>query len=327
MSAARRQVVAGLVALPISVLPFLAYGTWTPEGRLLADKIEVRLSPPHLPDMTAVERQEARHAAPEYEGYVMPLVYHGIGSSGSDEGGFVVSPERFAEHLAVLKAAGMEFVTAEQVADAFAGGDPLPPQAVLVTFDDGRTDAVLWATPLLEEAYAVATMFVITGATEDAGTYYASWGQLDSDVWDLQAHTHALHRMQETGDGSLPALTSRAEGESRREWRDRVEADLDRADAELKDRTGEAPVAFAYPFGAWGAERANDPQMAEMLEAALVSRYRIGFTQDEQSAMTLAGPEVPPLRLRRLQVGDWDGMELLRQIRLATARTRVEGAR
>src|SRR5690606_757872 len=104
MRATTRQLLIGLLAIPVSLLPFLAYGAWTPEGRLLADKIEVRFSPPSLPELDADEAAALRDAAPSYEGHVMPLVYHGVGSGTAAEGDLAISPERFAEQLAALKA-------------------------------------------------------------------------------------------------------------------------------------------------------------------------------------------------------------------------------
>ena len=105
----------GLLALPLSALPFVAYGEWTPQGRHLVDRVRIAVAPPSVPDLEPAERAEVRELAPHYEGYVMPLVYHGVGSDSDGDGGFAVSPERFAEHLAVLRAAGMHFVTTQQL--------------------------------------------------------------------------------------------------------------------------------------------------------------------------------------------------------------------
>jgi peptidoglycan/xylan/chitin deacetylase (PgdA/CDA1 family) len=321
-----RQMVLGLLIVPLSVLPFVAYGSWTPEGRFLVDRISARLDPPGLPVLDAGERAHARALAPMYAGHVLPLVYHGIGSmgdgDGTGEGDFVVSPETFAEHLAVLRAAGMQFVTARDVATAFDGGPPLPDRAVMITFDDGRSDALLWATPLLEEAGAVATMFVISDRAESPGAYYASWDELDHpDVWDLESHTADLHEMVDVDGEELPTLTARLEGETLAEWRRRVRADLDRADARIAERTGRRPVAFAYPFGAWGGDRTNDPALAPLLRHELARRYELAFHQDDQDTVELSGPGSARLGWRRLEVGDWSGIELLRHISAAASRT------
>ena len=89
---ALRQYLVGLIALPLSLLPFLAYLTMTPEGRLVADKIRVALAPPALPTLSSSQQIVAATRAPKYQGRVMVLVYHGIGSA-SDGDGFVVFAE------------------------------------------------------------------------------------------------------------------------------------------------------------------------------------------------------------------------------------------
>lgn len=321
-----RQVVAGLVALPLSALPFVAYANLTPEGRLLRDRALVALRPPALPTLGPRAAAAAVAAAPRYRGHVMALAYHGIGSASDGDGGFVVSPGRFGEHLATLRAAGMRTVTAAQVASAFQRGRPLPTNAVMISFDDGRTDAMMFADPLLAEARMAATMFVITGAAEKPGIYYASWDKLEgyarSGRWDLQSHTATLHHDQKAkGGGELPALTSLSPGESLAAYRARVRADLASASAAIERHVGRPPVAFAYPFGAYGAERTNDPGIRKVLRAEVTRRYALAFHQDDQGTVPLAGSGDDRLGLRRLEVGDWSGLDLLRRIRQAAGRT------
>ncbi|HVE45966.1 MAG TPA: polysaccharide deacetylase family protein [Acidimicrobiales bacterium] len=322
-----RQVVSGLIAIPLSALPFVAYANLTPEGRLVRDRASVALRPPSLPELTKAELAAAISAAPKYQGPVMALAYHGIGSASDGDGGFVVSPERFAEHLAILRAAGMRAVTAAQVAAAFSGGRPLPAKAVMISFDDGRTDAMMFADPLLAEAGMVATMFVITGAAEKPGIYYASWEKLEgyarSGRWDLQSHTSGLHHEQETAAGSeLPALTSLSPGESLDEYRLRVRVDLRRASTAIEGHVGRRPVAFAYPFGAYGAERTNHPGIRKVLAEEVARRYHVAFHQDDQEKVPLVSSDDARLGLRRLEVGDWSGLQLLERIRKASGRTR-----
>ena len=327
--ASRRQLLLGLLVIPLSLLPFAAYASLTPEGRLLKDKAELALAPPELGSLDGALRAEVEDAIPEYRNAVMPLVYHGVGSSSSGEGDYAVSPERFGEQLAAMRAAGVHFVTPERVVEAFEGGRSLPPRAVLLTFDDGRTDAMMWATPLLEQAHAAATMFVITGAAESRAVYYADWDALkryDQGPWNLQSHTDSLHVEHEAEGGeSLPALTSTEPGESLAEYRARVKTDLDRADRQLRARTGRRPVAFAYPFGAYGAERTNDPAIRRILAEEVGRRYRLAFHQDDQATVPLATAESDRLGVRRLSVGDWSGQTLVRRIAAAARRTPLPG--
>ncbi|MEA2505799.1 MAG: hypothetical protein QOH48_417 [Actinomycetota bacterium] len=320
-----RQLIIGLVALPLSVLPFVAYATGTPEGRLVTERVTVALRPPTLPVLSSGQIAAARAAAPSYKNAVMLLAYHGIGSGSDAEGGFVISPARFGEQLATLKAAGMHAVTATQVATAFDGGKPLPPKAVMISFDDGRTDALLYADPMLAEAGMRATMFVITGAASNPGIYYASWPDLvkyaSSGRWDIESHTATLHHEQKVADGrSLPALTSLLPGETLQEYRMRVRTDLADASAAIKAHVGTSPVAFAYPFGAYGAERTNDPAIRGILRQEVGNLYSVAFHQDDQTTIPLARANQDHLGLRRLEIGNWSGMDLLAQIRASAHR-------
>ena len=320
-----RQFVIGLVALPLSAVPFVAYGTFTPEGRLVRDRVLVAFSPPVLPKLTHGQEKAARDLAPRYEGKVMSLAYHGVGAGSGDSdgsGGFVVSPKRFGEHLAMLRAAGMNPVTAGDVARAFGTGKPLPPNAVMITFDDGRSDAIMWADPLLEQAGMTATMFVISSAASEPGIYYAGWDRLRSAArsgrWDIQAHTHDSHREQKADGGKkLPVLTSLAPGESIGQYRLRVRDDLEENSAAILAHVGRRPVALAYPFGAYGAERANDARIRDVLRQEVAARFALAFHQDGQGSIPLVDTSQDRVGLRRLEVGNWSGATLLKRINRA----------
>jgi peptidoglycan/xylan/chitin deacetylase (PgdA/CDA1 family) len=314
------QLAVGLLALPLSVVPFLAYGTFTPEGRLVRDRVRVALSPPRLPRLTEAQQRASARAAPRYAGKVMALAYHGIGSGadldGAGDDRFAISPARFGEHLATLRAAGMHTVTAADVARAFGAGKPLPDNAVMITFDDGRNDAMMWADPLLKEAGMKATMFVISSAAAEPGIYYAGWDRLRaaarSERWDIQAHTHAAHREQDvTGREDLPVLTSLTPGESLDAYRRRVADDLEENSAAIFAHVGRRPVAFAYPFGAYGADRTNDPGIRDVLREEVARRFVLAFHQDDQANIPLVDTSQDRVSLRRLEVEDVSGLALL----------------
>ena len=114
----------GLVALPLSVLPFVAYGTFTPEGRLVRDRVLRGPVPAaRCPTLTRRAASGGRgRRAPLRRARSWPSSTTASAPASDGEGGFVISPERFGEHLATLRAAGMHTVTAAEVADAFAGG-------------------------------------------------------------------------------------------------------------------------------------------------------------------------------------------------------------
>jgi len=313
--------------LPLSVVPFAAYFHYTPEGRLLWTRATIRLFPPTLPKVDAADaRRLARHA-PHYAGGVAVLVYHGVGSSTDAEGRYSLSVERFGEQLNALRSAGMHFITARELASDYRAHRPPPRNAVMITFDDGRAEAMMLADPLLRSAGAKATMFVITGHAADHGLFYASTGALRgyarSGRWDLESHTAAQHNMQTTAIGDLPLLTSLAKHETLAAYRRRVIADLDEADRDLTRLTGVRPVAFAYPFGAYGADRTNDPGIRATLKDIISRRYTLAFQQDDQATLPLVTCTDSRTVLRRLDVLPWTGAQLLDRMKRMVHDSRI----
>jgi peptidoglycan/xylan/chitin deacetylase (PgdA/CDA1 family) len=323
-----RQSLVGLLMLPLSVLPFWAYLSGTAEGRLLWSKATLEVSPQQLPELTAAQRAGLAADAPDYRGAAAVLVYHGIGER-STEGGAAIPPETFAGHLAGLEAAGMNPVTVSELAAACADGDgdELPANAVAVTFDDGRAEAMMHADGLLRQAGWRASMFVIAGAADEPGIFYAGWDQLRERVasgrWDLQSHTGELHDLVPGTEGQRPLLVNRLPGEPLQGWRARVAADLDAADRRIAAAAGvDDPVGFAYPFGAWGGDdRSNDDRIAPALRELLADRYAMAFTQDDQDTVPLADCGGDPLNVRRLSVEDWSPQRLVDEIAGMAARS------
>jgi peptidoglycan/xylan/chitin deacetylase (PgdA/CDA1 family) len=317
----RRQAIVGLMMIPLTVLPFFGYFALTQEGALLWERLQVALRPPVLPALSSTDVAWVRQHAPRYTGAVALLLYHGIGSGADGDGGYSVPSARFAEQLATLRAAGMHTVTARDVADALAGREALPANAVMISFDDGRSDAMMYADPLLRQGDMQATMFVIASAAADSGVYYVSWDGLRryaaTGRWDLESHSARSHFEWNVGGRLLPALTSVQSGESIDEYRRRVRDDLFEASGDIESHAGRRPVAFAYPFGAYGTgydDRTNDARVGPILHQEVATNYEIAFDQDDQRAWGLTGCGSDPYHLHRLEVGDWSGRALLARI-------------
>ena len=66
----------------------------------------------------------------------------------------------------------------------------LPARPVLITFDDGRTDAMLQADPILEDTGMRATMFVIAEQGDRPTIFHEDWddltGHAASGRWELE---------------------------------------------------------------------------------------------------------------------------------------------
>ncbi len=321
------ELVLGLLMIPLSIVPIVLYLTKTPEGYLMYLRGRYALAAPTTAGLDPTNRAYAKAAFSRLPVDGVPvLVYHGIGRTWGDtqDSRFVVSRAHFAEQMRALQDAGFQAVDSADLLRFLHTGDRslLPRRPVLITFDDGRTDAMLQATPILKATNLRATMFVIGKDAGSASIYYAGWGQLShyaaGGVWQLQNHTYALHRTIDDVKGLQPLseLVRLQPGETLRQYRERIGADLDRDSRAIVSHGGAAPIAFSYPFGDWG-QHARTPGVVGALQSVLRSRVRIAFDQDHQSGWRFSMPGDDPLHVHRLQMRDWNATQFLARLRAA----------
>lgn len=88
------------------------------------------------------------------------LMYHQVSPSPCRAyAQYTVTAAAFARHMKVLRTLGYRTVTPDDLAEAFARGTPLPPRRVLITFDDGFSDALRHAVPVLTHNGFTAVFF------------------------------------------------------------------------------------------------------------------------------------------------------------------------
>ncbi|WP_322093375.1 poly-beta-1,6-N-acetyl-D-glucosamine N-deacetylase PgaB [Paraburkholderia bannensis] len=156
------------------------------------------------------------------------------------------------------------------------GGKPLPPRAVLLTFDDGFRSHHEKVLPLLKQFKYPAVMGIVTSWVDtpaDQGVRlsdtlvvprdtFMSWAEVhdvaQSGLVELACHTHDLHHgaVANPQGNELPAATShlyladQGRYETDAEFQSRVQADLGSCIRQVKDRTGFAVRAMVWPYGA-----------------------------------------------------------------------------
>ncbi len=324
--------VVGVMMLPLSVLPIWLYMSKTDDGFLMYLRGRYAISAPGTPRLDAATTRLATQASQSRVRGVPVLVYHGLGRATSEllDDRYVVSRTHFAEHLRALRLAGFTAIDTATLARYLASGDPelLPRKPVLITFDDGRADAMIQADPILRDTGMRATMFVIGKSGSGVTFYYESWKRLrryaESGRWELANHTYGLHRMIDDVKGVPPvsALVHIGESESLFAFEARIGADLVRNQSMLRERTGSRTSAFAYPYGDWGQD-ARRAGVVEAVRRAVGEHAAIAFDQDRQSGWRYALPQDDPLHLHRLQVMNWTGAELLARLRTAEKLTRT----
>jgi peptidoglycan/xylan/chitin deacetylase (PgdA/CDA1 family) len=102
-----------------------------------------------------------RFARARWVPHALVLGYHRVAEPSDDLFGLCTPPERFAEHLRVLRAEATPLPLA-RVCGGIAAGH-LPERSVAVTLDDGYLDNLSTAGPLLEAEGVPATVFVTSG--------------------------------------------------------------------------------------------------------------------------------------------------------------------
>lgn len=202
------------------------------------------------------------YTAAGYRNEVVVLMYHDFLQHpipGDD-----ITPADFAAQLALFVHDGYHFITLAQLASFVAGRGTVPPNALLLTFDNGYASQFRYAFPLLQHYAAPATFFPIASWLYGVGV---PAGVSPLTLAEFQAMTATglitvgtqgwdLHRAVQVGPGRTEAASvgfpwnPRTDvSESLAAYRQRVASDLALARTKLTPLTGAPLDAFAYPFG------------------------------------------------------------------------------
>jgi peptidoglycan/xylan/chitin deacetylase (PgdA/CDA1 family) len=324
----------GLVALPLTLVPFWLYAHYDQTGNLLALRAERKLATPSLTPLPAAERTAYAAGSLRYADAVVTLALSGVGrTSGSDAG--TMTLDRLSGHLGMLRAAGFNTVTPRQVADWHAGRAHLPTNALLLTFDGGRVDTVLNAAPLVRQAGMRASVFVQGGAFAKAPVFFASPDQLrklQHHGWSIEALAqNGAARVPVAGGAELPYMSARKtlpDGavETIGGFRTRVAHEYVDAHHAAQTISGVPPVAYAWPFGAYGADhRTNDDRIDHVNTDEARNVYAISFNEDDPDAYVASTRSTDAMQLRRLRINpSWKSRELWERLQVAIAASAPE---
>lgn len=116
---------------------------------------------------------------------------------------YTITDQLFTDFVE-FAAARYTFVDVDHVVDACAGRRPLPPRALLLTFDDGWADTVDVALPILRARGLPSVVFVIAGRI---GSEEGLWrGELQARLLsDPAALDEAIARLVPSGSALKPA--------------------------------------------------------------------------------------------------------------------------
>ena len=218
------------------------------------------------------------------------LAYHEV--DPVPERGWAVSSEDFAEQMRYLALAGYNVVPISALVDYIAGRrDSLPPNAVVITVDDGWLCASTEIEPVLERFRFPWSLYVYPKIVGQ-GSHTLTWPEiiaLQKNGVDIEGHTmshaHLMHKSHpELDDAQYDAF---------------LRTELDESKRVIESYTGQ-PVRFlAYPYGDYDA-------------AVVAAAKRAGY---EAGLLSWSGPNnrcTDPLKLRRLAMESDTSLEQLR---------------
>ncbi|MGI6551772.1 MAG: polysaccharide deacetylase family protein [Clostridia bacterium] len=194
-----------------------------------------------------------------YRDGVAVLMYHHL---DEEESPSTISPARFAAQMEMLEKEGFNVISLAELGAFLSSGGEVPPNAVVITFDDGYASVYHHAFPVLREKRIPAAVFMIVsrvGNTENEipKLTWAMMEEMQASGISIQSHTYDSHHyvaVNEKGD-EKPALAARlydpATGrrETEQERKDRIFQDLLQSKNILENQLGSPVEYLAVPYG------------------------------------------------------------------------------
>lgn len=190
--------------------------------------------------------------------HVNILVYHHV--SESTPASTSISPDMFRTHMQLLKDEGFVVVDLVDAVEKLRNNEPVPDNAVAITFDDGFRNIHDNAWPILKEFDYPFVMFIATDSIDD--------GFGDMMTWD---HLRAMHNegvtvVNHSSDHEYLVRHRKRDAQ----WLERTFENINHAQSRLEAELGEDLIKwFAYPYGEFTLSLAN----------ALVDAGYVGFAQ------------------------------------------------
>lgn len=220
------------------------------------------------------DRPVALKEKPWPTGHVLGLAYHDVEDGPADNRFMSVRTANLIEQLAWLKQNGYQAVSVDQILAARQGGQALPDQAVLLSFDDGYSSFAERVLPILK-AYRWPAVFAPVGVWLGADDHeQISFGNLRvprerfanptqlkeiaaSGLVEFAAHSEDSHMgVVATPQGNLlPKAAYRMYDkkaqryETREEYQQRIQHDVQSISQRLQEITGQAPRVWVWPYG------------------------------------------------------------------------------
>ncbi len=231
---------------------------------------------------------EEMYAVSAEEGVRLPIImYHSVLKSAKKQTKYIVTPEQLERDLMWLKENGYTGIFMSELIDYVYNGTDLPEKPVMITFDDGYYNNLIYAYPLLVKYGMKAVISVVGKYSEsfsesgDLNPAYAhlTWDNIremsESGYIEIQNHSYDLHSNTKRQGASI------MKNESLAAYRKVLTEDVLKLQSILSEKCSVTPNTFTYPYGYLCEE--SEALLREMGFKASLSCYeRVNFiTRDE----------------------------------------------
>lgn len=187
-----------------------------------------------------------------YKNNVVVLRYHFF---NNEESRFTIAPDRFRIQLDALQKYGYSIIDMDQYL-RFVRSGHVPPNSILITFDDGREDFYIHAYPELKRRGIPASHFIIIKEIDEPSGMirYLNWEQIRemrNHGISFFNHTYSQHQRFAGRSVMLGPIYSDMlqRMETEEEYKERIKLDLQSAERRLYEELGDQPKLFCFPYG------------------------------------------------------------------------------
>ncbi|MEC0211388.1 polysaccharide deacetylase family protein [Paenibacillus ehimensis] len=235
-----------------------------------------------------------------YQDQVAVLMYHHVHET--DGGGITITPQLFREQINHLRNLGYHFIHLHQFKH-YLSGSHIPPNAVLLTFDDGYESVYENVYPYIKQHHIPIVNFIMTETLPQAAhlpptmtVQQLSIMNKETDLVENQSHTDGLHHKTNNDDPAGDAYftsklpTSNGTIETDEQYHTRIVEDAKRSRQQLHPVNQHAVDVVAYPFGIY-----TDTAIQYYQEGG----FNYGFTIVEE----MATRQADPMKIPRINAG------------------------
>lgn len=239
-----------------------------------------------------------------YSDQIVILTYHRVSDSMTNywDSQITVTPNQFENHLKYYQDNGFNVLSLDQALSILEDKQkPIPPKAIVITFDDAEISYSENAVPILDSFDFSSSVFVIGKFSQDGKKDYMTWPQIKSltanRLVNIHSHTYNTHSNDLVNGQYNYAtdplyLNKEKRFETSQEYSKRINDDLLAEQKLFLEYLGRKDNILVLPYG---------HGTSEYIQMAQNNGYQYFLTQDTLQANS---HDFDPSHVYRLDVGN-----------------------